>query len=126
MRSFLQTKGNVNKGIRKTILEEPRMFLSYNNGLAATAESVELERTEAGLVITRAKNLQIVNGGQTTASIHAARRAADELLKDIDFQMKLSIVPSILADTVVLRISEFSDSQNKINAADFLLITLFM
>ncbi|UUV06541.1 AIPR family protein [Ruegeria sp. YS9] len=119
VRSFLQARGNVNKGIRKTILEEPHMFLAYNNGLAATAESVELAPTEEGLVITKADNLQIVNGGQTTASIHAARKLAGEGLKDIFVQMKLSVVPPILSDTVVPRISEFANSQNKVNAADF-------
>ncbi len=119
VRSFLQARGNVNRGIRKTIVEEPHMFLAYNNGLAATAENVELKQTENGLVITRADNLQIVNGGQTTASIHAARKLAGEGLKDIFVQMKLNVVPPILSDTVVPRISEFANSQNKVNAADF-------
>lgn len=119
VRSFLQAKGNVNKGIRKTIMEEPHMFLAYNNGLAATADAVEIERTDDGLVITKADNLQIVNGGQTTASIHAARKAAGEGMKDIFVQMKLNVVPTVLSDTVVPRISEFANSQNKVNAADF-------
>lgn len=119
VRSFLQAKGNVNRGIRKTIAEEPHMFLAYNNGLAATAEAVELERTDDGLVLKSADNLQIVNGGQTTASIHAARKLAGEGLRDIFVQMKLNVVPTILADSVVPRISEFANSQNKVNAADF-------
>lgn len=119
VRSFLQAKGNVNKGIRKTIMEEPHMFLAYNNGLAATAESVELDQTENGLVITSAENLQIVNGGQTTASIHANRKKAGDGLKDIYVQMKLNVVPTVMADTVVPRISEFANSQNKVAAADF-------
>lgn len=119
VRSFLQAKGNVNKGIRKTIMEEPHMFLAYNNGLAATAESVEIEHTTGGIVITSAENLQIVNGGQTTASIHANRKKAGEGLKDIFVQMKLNVVPSLMADSVVPRISEFANSQNKVAAADF-------
>lgn len=119
VRSFLQARGNVNRGIRKTIVEEPHMFFAYNNGLAATAEAVELEQTEDGLIISRADNLQIVNGGQTTASIHAARKLAGEGIKDIFVQMKLNVVPPILSDTVVPRISEFANSQNKVNAADF-------
>lgn len=119
VRSFLQARGNVNRGIRKTIVEEPHMFLAYNNGLAATAEGVELEQTQDGWVITRADNLQIVNGGQTTASIHAARKLAGEGIRDIFVQMKLNVVPPILSDTVVPRISEFANSQNKVNAADF-------
>ena len=42
VRSFLQFTGKYNKGIRNTILEKPQMFLAYNNGIAATAEEVEL------------------------------------------------------------------------------------
>ena len=119
VRSFLQAKGKVNQGIKRTIVEEPHMFLAYNNGLAATAERIELEQTPDGLVITSADNLQIVNGGQTTASIHSTRKLAGEGIKDIFVQMKLNIVPTILADTVVPRISEYANSQNKVNAADF-------
>ncbi|WP_306751531.1 AIPR family protein [Paracoccus actinidiae] len=119
VRSFLQARGKVNKGIRETIIKEPHMFLAYNNGLSATAEKVVLKRTDDGLVITSADNLQIVNGGQTTASIHAARKLAGEGLKDIFVQMKLNVVPQVLAATVVPLISEFANSQNKVNAADF-------
>ncbi|WP_282028448.1 AIPR family protein [Paracoccus marcusii] len=119
VRSFLQAKGGVNRGIRRTILEEPHMFLSYNNGLAATAEEVEVERNEDGLFLKSAANLQIVNGGQTTASLHAAVKAAGAGMNDIFVQMKLSIVPTVLSETVVPRISEYANSQNKVNAADF-------
>ncbi|MFV1875646.1 AIPR family protein [Nioella sp.] len=119
VRSFLQARGNVNRGIRKTIMEEPQMFLAYNNGLAATAEGVELEHTEDGLLLVSAENLQIVNGGQTTASLHAARQKAGDGMKDIYVQMKLNVIPTISADTVVPKISEFANSQNKVAAADF-------
>ena len=119
VRSFLQARGNVNKGIRRTIMEEPQMFLAYNNGLAATAEGVELEQTEKGMLLMSAENLQIVNGGQTTASLHAARKKAGEGMKDIYVQMKLNVIPTISADTVVPRISEYANSQNKVAAADF-------
>ncbi|AZL58948.1 hypothetical protein EI545_08895 [Tabrizicola piscis] len=119
VRSFLQAKGGVNKGIRKTILDEPHMFLSYNNGLAATADKVEVVRTEDGLLLMSADNLQIVNGGQTTASLHAAAKAAGRGMDDIFVQMKLSIVPAVLSESVVPLISEFANSQNKVNAADF-------
>ena len=73
VRSFLQVKGSVNKGIRDTLREEPEMFLAYNNGISVTAESVELIRDENGkLSIKSIRDMQIVNGGQTTASIFQA------------------------------------------------------
>ena len=66
VRSFLQVKGGVNKGIRDTLRDEPDMFLAYNNGISVTAESVEIVRDENGKPsIKRIRDMQIVNGGQT-------------------------------------------------------------
>jgi len=117
VRSFLQARNKVNRGIRDTIRDKPEMFFSYNNGLTATANAVEIAETGEGLFLMSANNLQIVNGGQTTASIHAARKL--EQLKDVFVQMKLTIVPPESAEEIVPRISEFANSQNKVNAADF-------
>src|SRR5690606_15569568 len=119
VRSFLQARGKVNSGIRRTILQEPAMFFSYNNGLTATAEDVEIADMGEGLLLMSARNFQIVNGGQTTASLHAARKAAEQQLKNIFVQMKLTVVPSSQAEEVVLLISEYANSQNKVSAADF-------
>lgn len=119
VRSFLQARGGVNKGIRRTIDTDPEMFFAYNNGLTATAEDIKTETREGVLFITAMKNLQIVNGGQTTASLHAASRAKGADLSRISVQMKLSIVTPERAEEVVPKISEFANSQNKVNAADF-------
>jgi hypothetical protein len=119
VRAFLQAKGGVNKGIRKTIVEEPHMFLAYNNGIAATAEAAEIRETPRGLELISAENLQIVNGGQTTASIHAARKQTGVKLDEIFVQMKLNVVPKHVFETVVPKISEYANSQNKVSAADF-------
>lgn len=119
VRSFLQARGKVNQGIRNTIRDEPHMFFSYNNGLSATADAIEVEQNDLGLRLVRADNLQIVNGGQTTASLHAARKAFAEQLEQVHVQMKLTIVPREQSELVVPRISEYANSQNKVNAADF-------
>lgn len=118
VRVFLQALGSINKGIRNTIENDPAMFFAYNNGLTATAEDITTERTESGLFLTGLRNLQIVNGGQTTASIHAAYRKKVDLSK-VFIQVKLSIVPPERTIDVVPKISEYANSQNKVNAADF-------
>ena len=118
VRVFLQARGGVNKGIRRTIDTDPAMFFAYNNGLTATAESVTTEERGGRTVLTHLRNLQIVNGGQTTASIHAARRAKVDLSR-IFVQMKLSVVAPAKAVEVVPKISEYANSQNRVNAADF-------
>ena len=123
VRSFLQVKGGVNKGIRDTLRDEPDMFLAYNNGISVTAESVEIVRDENGKPsIKSIRDMQIVNGGQTTASIFNARNdkkiAAD--LSKVFVQMKLSVIQSVEAmDEIVPRISTFANTQNKIQVADF-------
>ena len=121
VRSFLQARGKINAGIRKTILREPQMFLAFNNGLSATAEAVELaELPCGGKGIKSVRDLQIVNGGQTTASIfHAAKKDKADL-SAIFVQVKLTVLcdPEQM-DATVPRISEYANSQNKIQTADF-------
>ncbi len=119
VRCFLQARGKVNQGIRATILSEPHMFFAYNNGITATAQDVETDVSEAGLQITRIKDLQIVNGGQTTASLFHTRRKDKVALDGIFVQMKLAVIDSQESETVVPRISEYANTQNRVNAADF-------
>lgn len=119
VRVFLQARGTVNKGIRNTIENIPDMFFAYNNGITATAEAVTTKRSGDGLLLTGMRNLQIVNGGQTTASIHAASKKKDMDLSKVFVQMKLSIVDSERAQEVVPKISEYANSQNRVSAADF-------
>lgn len=119
VRSFLQARGKVNQGIRNTIRDEPHMFFPYNNGLSVTADSIEIKKSNTGLRLVRANNFQIVNGGQTTASIHAVMKSSSEQLEQVHVQLKLTIVPIIKSEEVVPRISEYANSQNKVNSADF-------
>ena len=119
VRSFLSTTGKVNKGIQLTIKQEPHMFFAYNNGIAATANRVEMARTTLGQVITAATDLQIVNGGQTTASLALALRKRDTDISDVLVQMKMSVIPGERAGSVIPLISRFSNSQNKVSEADF-------
>lgn len=118
VRSFLQFTGKINKGIRETIKNEPHMFLAYNNGIAATADHVELDET--GHFIRHISNLQIVNGGQTTASIFYTKKKDKADISNILVQVKLSVikVKDQYAD-IVSRISRYANTQNKVNDADF-------
>ena len=118
VRVFLQHRGKVNKGIRATIENEPNMFFAYNNGITATAEEVDIDDDGGRLLLRRLKNFQIVNGGQTTASIHSAQRRQVDVSQAF-VQMKLSVVDPERANRLVPRISEFANSQNRVSAADF-------
>lgn len=120
VRSFLQVRGKVNKGIRDTILKHPSWFLAYNNGISATADEVRLIRLPSGVsAIGGMKNLQIVNGGQTTASLCRANVHDKADMSKVFVQCKLCVVPQDKIETVVPLISRYANTQNKVNEADF-------
>lgn len=120
VRSFLQSRGKVNRGIQETLKNSPARFLAYNNGISMTAASVKVVDMEDGRRgIASIADLQIVNGGQTTASLHYAKVKSKVDLSDVFVQAKLSVVEPSLLMELVPQISEFANSQNKVNAADF-------
>ena len=120
VRTFLQAARGVNKGIRKTILEEPQMFFAYNNGISATAAKAVFNVHGDLVLLEKLENLQIVNGGQTTASIYnVMKRDKSENLDKVRVQMKLSVVNAALVDAIVPKISLYANSQNKVSDADF-------
>ena len=120
VRTFLQAKTKVNRGIIDTLRENPGMFFAYNNGLTATASAVTTTRNEDGqLTIASVRDLQIVNGGQTTASILYAKDRSRVDLASVHVQMKLSVVAPSLVEELVPRISRFANTQNRISEADF-------
>lgn len=120
VRAFLGQAGKFNKGIRDTIRTKPQMFLPYNNGITATAESVETKIIENQLVITKLNDFQIVNGGQTTASLyHTQKKFKDTDLSKIFVQMKLTVIKDIEQKNIeVPNISRFANSQNKVSELD--------
>ena len=120
VRSFLQARGKVNQGIRETILKEPGHFLAFNNGISATASKVELTSPKGGgRAIRRIHDFQIVNGGQTTASIHNSVRKDKADVSKIQVQAKLTVVQSDRLGEFVPLVSRYANSQNRVNEADF-------
>ena len=75
VRAYLQNRGKVNKGIRNTIKVEPELFLAFNNGLTITADNITMRFIDdQQCQIEKLTDFQIVNGGQTCASIWHAKR----------------------------------------------------
>lgn len=120
VRSFLQTRNKTNKQIQETLKTEPELFLAYNNGLSMTAEGVETVLSSDGArLITRFIDLQIVNGGQTTASIyHASKKSGIDVSKVL-VQAKLSVLDPETRDKLAPAISKYANTQNLIKMADF-------
>lgn len=119
VRTFLSARGAVNKGIQATLAQEPTRFLAYNNGLTTTATDVSVVDSSAGKCIQTIKRWQIVNGGQTTASIvHFLRADKTRTVDDVHVQMKLVIVEDSESSEVVQSVAKYANSQNKVTAAD--------
>lgn len=120
VRAFLGQTGKFNKGIRDTIRNKPQMFLPYNNGITATAESIETQMIDNQLFITKLYDFQIVNGGQTTASLyHTQKKYKDTDLSKIFVQMKLTVIKDKeQKNAEVPNISRFANSQNKVSELD--------
>jgi hypothetical protein len=119
VRTFLQFRAKVNKGMRNTILANPNMFFAFNNGLTATAEEIITTDESGRIAISKLKNLQIVNGGQTTAAIYNTLKKEKADLSQVFIQVKLTIVPPEFVESIVPQISKFANTQNKVNEADF-------
>ncbi|TNE74905.1 abortive phage resistance protein, partial [bacterium] len=121
VRSFLQFTGKINKGIRNTILKEQHMFMAFNNGIAATAESITIIDLpdNLGKGIAQVKDFQIVNGGQTTASIYHTWKKDKVDISKVYVPVKLTIVKNRNNfSEIVGRIAEYANTQNKVSASD--------
>lgn len=130
VRAFLGTSGSksVNSGIRRTINNEPDKFFTYNNGIATTAADIETEEKDGQLYITKIVDLQIINGGQTTASLaEAVLKKTNPELNGIFVPMKLTVIDDRetenedgvrFYDHMVQNIAKYANSQNKVTAAD--------
>lgn len=121
VRAFLQAKSRINKELQRTLKSEPERFLAYNNGLCCTAAAVKVEGSlQRGLRLTRIEDFQIVNGGQTTASLFHAFKKEKVDIETVMVQVKLIAIrdPDDVSE-IVPQISRFANSQNKVNGADF-------
>lgn len=116
VRSYLQARGKINKEILETLLLKPQLFLAYNNGITIVAEQIHLDRS--GSLITGVQGLQIVNGGQTTASIHRACKDSKADLTHVFVQAKFTVVPADQFEVMVPEISRLSNTQNKVSTVD--------
>ncbi len=120
VRTFLQFRAKVNRGIHDTLRNEPEMFFSYNNGISSTATGITLREEEGRTFITNLDNWQIVNGGQTTASITATYTEKGIDLSKVYVPMKISVIHNDdSAQKIISNISLYANSQTAVKASDF-------
>jgi hypothetical protein len=128
VRTFLQFRGKVNRGMKETLLKNPENFFAYNNGLTVTASGIKTEQKSGQTIITELDNMQIVNGGQTTSAIYFTP-LEKSTQKEIDFknidlskvfvQMKLTVIEDPEQSEIIKsNVAQFANTQNTIQAAD--------
>lgn len=120
VRVFLSATRKANKAIRQTIGansgDDAHKFFSYNNGISATAEVIEIENDK----IVKIKDFQIVNGGQTTATIHYSRRKDNYLLDDVFVAVKITeLKKNKEYSSIVNKISQAANTQSAVSESDF-------
>ncbi|MGR9161910.1 AIPR family protein [Rhizobium leguminosarum] len=122
VRAFLGLQGrkSVNAELRRTIVDQPSMFLAFNNGIVATVDDLDVVHNPVGGIEIRSlKGLQIVNGGQTTASLHRARRKDSLSLEHVAVPVKIIKVGGADLSEMVSSISRAANRQNTVQLADF-------
>ena len=121
VRSYLQARGAVNKGILETVRTQPEMFLAYNNGISTIAEHADVDQKDGSAVIVKClRNFQVVNGAQTTATLHDARKNRGVDITSVYVPIKLTVLrDNEKIDELVPAISRYANTQNKVSLSDF-------
>ena len=93
VRVFLSQRVKVNQGIRDTIRNEPSMFGAYSNGITVYDDDLStVDLDDGSLALSVVQDFQIVNGGQTTASLYHTRRTHKADLSETFVQMKVMVI----------------------------------
>lgn len=132
VRAFLQSNNRVNKGMLKTAKEDAESFFAYNNGICVVAREMATSRHGTADRIVSVRDFQIVNGGQTTATLHKLwndfrRKTKSEpeavnVLQNVYVPMKLTVPSPTCSDeqreALIMNISKFANSQSAVSNAD--------
>lgn len=117
IRGFLGMNA-INTGIRKTVETEPEAFFYLNNGVTITCSQISVSEQGGKRRITL-RYPQIINGQQTTRSLHGATTNTD----DVHVLVRVIVVPSSEPGkqsdvSLVDKIVKATNWQNSISKAD--------
>ena len=132
VRVFLSANRKANLAVRNTLKsDENDLFFSFNNGLSVTANKIEIENDK----IIKIDDFQIVNGGQTTATIHYAGEK-DKKENGSRISLENVYVPVKITEinkeknknygNIVSNISKAANTQSAVKASDFYANDLFL
>jgi hypothetical protein len=118
VRRFLGDRTKVNRAIHDSVARDPHHFWYMNNGITITCEDASLHGQKIRLV-----GAQVINGQQTTRSLHAAWK--DPKLRKLVSRTHVSVrivrfngMARDARDTIVANIVEATNHQNSVSQAD--------
>lgn len=131
IRDFLGSKGNINKNIKNTLLNEQdrNKFFYYNNGITVICEDIQTVETGATAVDSNCnayfnvKNPQIVNGCQTVSTINEVLDQFPDSTRPNEFKNTYVMVKFLKINDknkdLYKEIVRFNNSQNSIDEKTF-------
>ena len=134
VRVFLSANRKANQAMRNTLKGRDRnvkintpldvLFFSFNNGLSVTADKIEFTNNK----VSKIHDFQIVNGGQTTATIHYSRKrdkkddGTSVSLENVYVPVKITEIRKDKNENygeIVGNISRAANTQSAIKSSDF-------
>jgi len=109
IRKHLGGKGSINKGITKTLEEDPYKFFEWNNGITITVDNYSMKNNQLSL-----GGAQIVNGAQTSKSILDRKKKTNNL----DAEVLVTIIKT-KDEEHQRNITKYRNSQNAIKGKDY-------
>jgi hypothetical protein len=120
VRGYLKSSGIINKGIKKTILNEPKKFFAYNNGISILGSDIKYKANNREIFLTEIEDFQIVNGGQTISSLYFTKKEnISAQIRDVSVLAKVTIIKDKgKSNEIINNISLYNNSQNKVSLPD--------
>jgi len=109
IRKHLGGKGSINKGITKTLEEDPHKLFEWNNGITITVDNYSMKNNQLSL-----GGAQIVNGAQTSKSILDRKKKTNNL----DAEVLVTIIKT-KDEEHQRNITKYRNSQNAIKGKDY-------
>lgn len=115
VRVYLSRTNKINRKIIEAALAEDNpLFWYLNNGITITCDSFSYPKGKRAPIV-ELKNIQIVNGGQTSNALFEASQMAPEKLEDVLILVRIIETKS---QPVSLAIAESTNSQTPIKSRD--------
>lgn len=115
VRIYLSRTNKINRNIIDAALsEDSPLFWYLNNGITITCESFSYPKGKRAPIV-ELKNIQIVNGGQTSNALFEANQISPDKLEDVLILVRIIETKS---QPVSLAIAESTNSQTPIKSRD--------